>query len=176
MKVIKPQKLGVLTRCFEHERRFLFGVSVLVFVPLQPELVLLPETALWTFAAERMGPDAALEAGVPKARGEFLVHGSCFAPGGVPHPRVPVSARVGELERALVVTGDRYFRPAGGISEPQPFTRMPLDWTRAYGGPRFKRNPLGRGHGESEYMGQRVQLLPNVEDPAALMLAPRDRV
>lgn len=87
MKVIKPNKLSVLTRCFEHERQFGFGVSVLGFVPLDPEPTLLSEVSLWTFAAERMGAEAVLEAGMPKARGEFLVHGSCFAPGQVPHPR-----------------------------------------------------------------------------------------
>ncbi len=176
MKVIKPNKLSVLTRCFERERQTVMGVSVLVFVPLSPSLSLFSEASLWTFAAERMGPQAALEAGVPKSRGEFLVHGSCFAPGGVPHPRVPVSARVGECERALMVTGDRYWKPGGSPSEPQPFETMPLDWSRTYGGPRYPRNPEGRGHGESEYMGQQVQLLPNIEDPDALVLARRDRV
>lgn len=177
MKVIKPNKLGVLTRCVEHERRFVFGVSVLVFVPLGPveALTLGTEQALWMFAAERMGPLAALEAGVPKSRGEFLVHGECFAPGGVPHPRVPVRARVGECERTLMVTGDRYWKPGGSPSDPRPFVRMPLAWERAYGGPKYGRNPLGRGHGKSAYMGQTVQLLPNIEDPRAPVLAPGDR-
>jgi len=179
VKVVKPQKLGVLTRSFEHEQRFRLGISVLAFVPLSdepsPEPVLLSEAALWTFAAERLGAQGMLEAGVPKSRGEFLVHGSCYAPGGVPHPMVPVRVQVGRLDKALMVHGDRYWTPGRSPSEPQPFTVLPLDWTRAYGGPRYKRNPLGRGHGESEYMGQRVQMLPNVELSHALVSLPHDK-
>lgn len=180
MKVVKPNKLSVLTRSFEHERRFHLGVSVLLFVPLSPDDAaeppgLIGEAALWTFAAERLGPQGVLEAGVPKARGEFLVHGSCFAPGGVPHPMVPVRVQVGRIDKALMVHGDRYWKPGRTPSEPQRFTEMVLDWTRAYGGPRYKRNPLGRGHGESDYMGQRVQLLPNVELSHALVSTPHDK-
>lgn len=177
MKVVKPSKLGVLTRCFEHERRFHLGVSVLAFVPLTHDgrAPLLSEVALWKFVAERMGAQGVLEPGVPKSRGEYLVHGSCFAPGGRPQPMVPVRAQVGALDKALVVHGDRFWKPGRVASDAQRFTELPLDWSRAYGGPRWKRNPLGRGHGESEYMGQRVQLLPNLELPHARITSPHDK-
>jgi uncharacterized protein YjbI with pentapeptide repeats len=177
VKVVKPSKLAVLTRCFEHERRFHLGVSVLAFLPLGRDgpSPLSSEVAMWKFVAERMGPQAVLEAGVPKSRGEFLVHGSCFAPGGLPRPMVPVRVQVGALDKALVVHGDRYWKPGRVASEPQRFAELPLDWGRAYGGPRWKRNPLGRGHGESDYMGQRVQMLPNIELPHAQVTSPHDK-
>lgn len=176
MKVVKPSKLGVLTRAFEHERRFHLGVSVLVFVPLgdATAATLGSEVAMWKFVAERMGAQAMLEAGVPKSRGEFLVHGSCYAPGGLPRTMVPVRAKVGPVEKSLAVHGDRFWK-GRTPSDPQRFSALPLDWSRAYGGPRWKRNPLGRGHGESEYMGQRVQLLPNVELPHAQVSSPNDK-
>jgi uncharacterized protein YjbI with pentapeptide repeats len=177
VKVIKPTKLGVLARSFEHERRFHLGVSVFAFVPLVTEgrAPLLSEVAMWKLVAERMGQQAMLDAGVPKSRGEYLVHGTCYSPGGIPRAMVPVRARVGTLEKALAVHGDRFWKPGRAISEEQRFTTMPLDWTRAFGGPRFKRNPLGRGHGESDYMGQRVQLLPNIESPQAPVASPGDK-
>lgn len=177
MKVVKPTKLGVLTRCFEHERRFHLGVSVLAFVPLLSEgrAPLLSEVALWKLVAERLGPQAMLEAGVPKSRGEFLVQGACYSPGGVPRSMVPVRAKVGAIEKALAVHGDRFWKPGREISDAQRFAALPLDWSRAFGGPRYKRNPLGRGHGESEYMGQRVQLLPNLELPHAPVISPGDK-
>lgn len=177
MKVVKPNALSVITRCFEHQRRQHFAVSVLAFVPLTDEGdgPLLPEVSLWTTVAEQLGPSGVLEPGMPKARGEMLVHGAAFAPGGVPRRSVPVVARVGPIDKALLVHGDRYFTPSREPSEAQPFARMPIEWSRAYGGPRFPANPLGRGHGESDYMGQRVQLLPNLERPDALVVSPRDR-
>jgi len=177
VKVVKPAKLGVLTRSFEHERRFHLGVSVFAFVPLVTDgrAPLLAEIAMWKLAAKRMGQQAMLEAGVPKSRGEYLVHGSCYSSGGTPRAMVPVRVRVGTLEKALAVHGDRFWKPGREISEAQRFTELPLDWSRAFGGPRFKRNPLGRGHGESEYMGQRVQLLPNIELPQAPVVSPGDK-
>ncbi|MEX1366550.1 MAG: DUF2169 domain-containing protein [Nannocystaceae bacterium] len=177
MKVIKPNSLSVITRCFEHRRRHHFAVSVLAFVPLTEDGAgpLLSEVSLWKTVAERLGPAGVLEPGIPKLRGEMLVQGSAYAPGGVPRPSLPVVARVGELQKAIMVHGDRYWTVRREPSEAQPFVQMPLDWSRAYGGPRYPRNPLGRGHGESEYMGQRVQMLPNLERPDEQVAAPRDR-
>lgn len=174
MKVFKPSKLSVLTRCFEHEQRFFMGVSVLAFIPLAAAPGLLPEAAMWTFAGQRLGKDGALDAGMPKTRGEYLIHGSAYAPGGVAVTSCPVGARVGPLSKRLSVIGDRYWT-SGRASQPQPFTAMPLTWQHAYGGPDFLRNPIGKGYGESEYHGQRVQLLPNVEHAEALVGSPRDR-
>jgi uncharacterized protein YjbI with pentapeptide repeats len=177
VKVVKPSKLGVLTRCFEHERRFHLGVSVLAFVPLVEDgrAPLLPEVAMWKLVAERMGAQGVLEPGVPKSRGEYLVHGSCYAPDGRPQSMVPVRVTVGALEKVVAVHGDRFWKPGREASDPVRFSTMPLDWSRAFGGPRYQRNPLGRGYGESEYMGQRVQLLPNLELPRARITSPHDK-
>jgi uncharacterized protein YjbI with pentapeptide repeats len=48
-------------------------------------------------------------------------------------------------------------------------TTMPIDWTHAFGGPRFDRNPYGTGDG-----GNGVAL-PNVEPYGALLRTPADR-
>ncbi|MFO7561803.1 MAG: DUF2169 domain-containing protein [Enhygromyxa sp.] len=171
MKVLKPSKLSVLTRCFEHQRRFYMGVSVLAFIPLEGEARLLPEAAMWVFAGERLGAEGALDVGIPKARGEYIVHGSAYAPGGVAVPELAVGVRVGPLQKQLRVSGDRFWIDRRRASDPQPFTEMPLAWDRAYGGPDFPRNPLGRGRAEVELFGQQVVPLPNVEDPRALVEA-----
>ncbi len=167
MKVLKPTRLSVLTRCFEHQRQFHLGVSVLAFVPLSADGrgPLLPDAAMWTFAGERMGKECVLDVGIPKSVGEYLIHGSAYAPGGQPQPSLPVRARVGGLQKSLNIVGDRYWLSGRRASEPRPFSEMPLDWSRAYGGPEYALNPLGRGHGETEIEGQRLQLLPNLELP-----------
>ena len=170
MKVLKPSKLSVLNRCFEHRRRYYMGVSVLAFIPLEDAPVLLPEAAMWVFAGERLGAEA-LDVGIPKARGEYLIHGSAYAPGGAAVPELAVGARVGPLQKQLRVSGDRFWRGRNQASEPQPFTQMPLSWEQAYGGADYPRNPLGRGRAEVELFGQTVVPLPNVEDPRALVTA-----
>lgn len=183
MKVIKTSKLSVITRCFEHQRELLMGVSVLAFIPLVPgsdEPPLLSELALWSFVPERLGPDAVLDAGIPKAYAEFLIHGSAFAPGRQAVTSVPVHARVGERAKSLIVYGDRGWLSEDEASEPKPFRTMPLSWERAYGGPSFARNPLGKGHdpipvpGGAE--GETVKLLPNLERPEQLLERAEDVV
>ncbi|KIG12361.1 hypothetical protein DB30_01552 [Enhygromyxa salina] len=174
MKVIKPSKLGVLTRGFEHQRKFHMGVSVLAFVPLGSAPSLLPEAAMWPFTGQRLGAEGALDAGIPKARGEFLINGSAYTPGAVPAPTCNVRAQVGPVAKTLRASGERVWLSGRQSSEPSAFTAMRLSWANAYGGPDYAKNPLGKGNGLSVLHGQEVQLLPNIEDPRALVQSARD--
>lgn len=139
----------------------MLGVSVIAFVDMDAQPTLLMESALWSFLADALGNDQALEHGIPKLGAEYLVFGDAHAPGGAPVDALGVGVRFGPLEKRLVVRGDRRWdgRTAGA---PQPFQRMPLDWTRAYGGPTFASNPMGRGHAGK---GDLAEMLPNVEYP-----------
>lgn len=174
MKVLKPQKLGLISRCFEHGRRFYMGVSALAMYPLGRTDTLNHEVAMWKIAAERLGAEGALDYGIPKSRGEFLVNGIAFAPGGVPHPAVPVRATVGGVQKDLAVYGDRYW-VGSSATEPRPFTHMPIDWAHAFGGENHAENPFGKGINEVEIEGVPIVPLPNVESKHQLITSPRDR-
>ncbi|MEZ4392910.1 MAG: DUF2169 domain-containing protein [Polyangiales bacterium] len=64
---------------------------------------------------------------------EVIFLGSAYAPRGSSVREMTVSLRVGEVERTLWVTGDR--RVDGDrITPPEPFTRMDLGWSNAFGG------------------------------------------
>ncbi len=115
---------------------------------------------------------------------DFAVYGQAVSPRAV--HRIDVLIRVGSFCRTLRVTGDRAWLPAFvGVraSEPVPFTTMPLDYTRAFGGEATydqdlvgpePNNALGRGFVvlASEVPGVR---LPNVEESDALMTAWQQR-
>lgn len=168
MKTIKPGALSLLTRTIEHRGRCIFVVSPLLFVSLTGEVRLKSEVALWKFAAAQLGKDAAIDAGQPKAVPEFLVHAQAFAPGGKPCPACAVRARVAGREKTLFAFGDRYWE-GRTASEPVPFTRMPIDWSRAYGGPGFALNPAGRG---ADPGAEAPIPLPNIEYPDARLTRP----
>lgn len=174
MKVIKPGKLGMLTRCFEVERQTHLGISALLFVPLR-SACLLSEVSLWTFVGRRLGRDAILDAAIPKSRAEFVVSGVAYCPGGVPATSCPVRARFGGREKILQVFGDRRWE-GSRATEPEPFLAMPIDWEHAYGGVRYAKNPRGKGHRPVEIAGERVHPLPNVERPDRRVDAPSRRV
>lgn len=171
MKTVKPMQLSVLHRCFEHQGRKLFGVSVLAFLTLEEEPALLLETKLWPFLTEALGKDAAIEAGIPKAVSEYLVFGAAHAPDRRTTSGIAVRARFGDSEKTLHVFGDRYW--AGGLpTSPIPFSSMPLEWSRAYGGADFPDNPLGKGHAPVEVNGRKLHPLPNIEYQRREVLSP----
>lgn len=93
---------------------------------------------------------------------DVVVVGEAHAPGGRAATQVPVGVKVGDLEKIAWAIGDRVYERVLGVgpvsvSDPAPFTRMPLVWERAFGGvdprtvdqerPQFdQRNPVGCGY------------------------------
>lgn len=173
-RIIKPQKLGILTRCFEFNRRAYFAVSALLYIPLGNRDGLYSEAGMWKFAASELGKDAVLDAGIPKAKPEFLVAGSAYVPGGGAKPGCSVRVRLGGLEKTLHVYGERFWR-GSFPSDPVPFTSMPVDWSRAYGGKGFEPNPLGKGFAPVVVNDVAVHWLPNILYPSERIVSPEKR-
>jgi uncharacterized protein YjbI with pentapeptide repeats len=123
-----------------------------------------------------------------KLNGEWLVKAHCHAPGGKPVTSCNVCVAVNGRAKTLRVTGPRAWvdRVVGGAaSEPVAFSRLPIDWEHAYGGPDFPSNPVGRGHALERPLDShegifdlpealrsafgRTHELPTVEDPSHLI-------
>ncbi|PRP91528.1 Secreted effector protein pipB2 [Enhygromyxa salina] len=173
MKIIKPNRVSALTRCFEHVGVGYLGISALCFLPFSDgDVDLLSEISLWKFVAERL-EGVSLDDAVPKARGEYLVNGSLFPPPGA--TSVVAEAAVGGLVKSIRATGERAWLNSRRKTEPRPLEVMPLDWSRTYGGPDFPHNPLGMGRKEVEFDGVRAVPLPQLE-PVDQRLARRDEV
>src|SRR3546814_14519246 len=78
MKIVKPLRLGVMSRPYTMQRRSKLGLSVLALASLSEPALLQPEADLWTLAGEALGDDGVLDLGVPKPCAEFLVSGSAY--------------------------------------------------------------------------------------------------
>ncbi len=141
--------------------------------PLDAPRALLDEMAFWSTVADALGASGVVDEGFAKTRGELLVAGSFFAPGGIPLPASYVRAKVGAADKRLAVVGDRLWKDHAA-TEPEPMASMPIDWVHAFGGPRFDRNPYGKGT-EPLVSGGRVIPLPNVDHYGAMLRAPDDR-
>lgn len=115
--------------------------------------------------------------GIIKPRGEVLLVGTWRAPGGKPVTQAMIRMRVGSVKKQLALIGDRYWKGGmmGGVTEPVPFTEMPLCWERAFGGPKVDANPVGSGIEPVEVHGQKLVRLPNIEDPGRLIRSARDK-
>lgn len=175
MKVVKPMKLGALTRVFELKRQAYFVATVFVFFPLDDADSLLPEINLWKLMPKELGQDGILDEGMRKPRGEVLVDGSGYAPGGKPREAFSVRVKLGTVDKSIFVVGDRVWKQ-GAPTEPTPIKQMRIEWARAFGGASFPHNPLGIGAApEKDEEGREVHRLPNLEVPDKLLESPKDK-
>ncbi len=174
MKTIKPQKLGVLHRTFEARRRSYLAVTVFGCFPFDAPRALVTEVDMWKTLGAELGEGAVLDEGWSKVRGEVLVTGSCFPPGGIARAASYVRLALGPVDKRLAVLGDRSWR--GGVpTEPVPFTEMPVDWAHAFGGEGFEPNPAGKGFAPVGGAAGDAIPLPNVEPSDRLVRSPGDR-
>ena len=173
MKLVKPMALSFTCRpLLLFGRQRLSVTSMVGFSLVEGERRLIPEIELWPAIANATG--ALVDEGLPKARGEALLFGSCHTPGARPLAASFVRLQLGTIDKKLSVIGDRYWQESAWKSpttEPVPFTEMPLTWDRAFGGPDYAKNPLGRGIIED---GGKVPL-PNIELGRGLISARSER-
>jgi hypothetical protein len=117
-----------------------------------------------------------------KTATDVILHGQAYSPDGKPTTPVDVTMRVGEVSKTLRVVGDRRWkRSVMGLTltEPEPFTTMPLCYERSYGGTdrksdvprrhgREHRNPVGVGFAvdPDHLLGQSA---PNIEHPGEMI-------
>jgi hypothetical protein len=86
--------------------------------------------------------------------------------------------KVGPIDKRVVVFGDRLWT-RGGASDPRPFSTVPLNYARAFGGPDlagdqdrptnwYEPNPAGVWY-SSRASALKGQPMPNLEDPSDLI-------
>lgn len=142
MKIIKPQRISLITRPYRWQQQHHLGVTLMAMIDMGSLPHLLSEQALWEqVATELQAPDGVLDLGLPKQHPEFLASGYAFAPTGSP-AQCQVRIQVGDIAKTLLVSGARDWQ--GDVpGEPQPFQHIPLDWQHAFGGADVAENPVG---------------------------------
>ena len=136
-----------------------------------------------------------------KYQTDVVVKGEAFAPGGRPTQTMQVSVTVGGATKRIQVLGRRTVqwdsRGKPRLGTPEPFTRMPITYDRAYGGADqrvsvrsgaltvgdlerlradhpglYPRNPFGKGYLVLPDPTPGIEL-PNLEDPEDLLTPER---
>ncbi len=91
--------------------------------------------------------------GPAKSGTDVILIGNAHSPTGAPVTELPVAFRIGSLARTAMVYGDRVWRQGfvgNSPGRPEPFVRMPLTYSRAFGGDdptdaKATGNLIGRG-------------------------------
>jgi hypothetical protein len=108
-----------------------------------------------------------------KASAEVVLVGPAFAPQAAPARSVRVRLVVGPIDKSIEVFCDRWFDPQGALSEGPRFTRVPLVYERAAGGPDTW-NPVGVRRNARDRHGRTA--LPNLQPPGKVVARPDDVV
>lgn len=144
MRLVKPLRLGVLARPWSWRGQHALGVSVQAWCSMDAPHLLSTDARMWQGVSSLILDDEVVDLALPKPCAEFLVSGHACAPHGQEVSQLVVQARVGPIEKRLAVFGRRQWRQ-GRPGEAAPFTRVPLDGSRSWGGPQYPDNPAGMG-------------------------------
>lgn len=178
MKIVKPFRIGLLSKPLLHGGTVYLSVGLLHYFPFADPRRIQTEQEMWTDLGPALG-NVPLDPVHPKLRGEVLVWGSYFAPDGEPMLQHGVRLAIGPVDKVVRVTGPRQWVRGdhGGllVSDPEPVTSLPLVWPLAFGGPGFADNPTGRGHWPADQEPVSVSL-PCLEYPDDPLARPHDIV
>lgn len=106
-----------------------------------------------------------------KPRADVVLVGAAYAPQQAPVRSIIARLLVGDVDKSIEVSLDRWFQPDGSLAEGPRFTRMPLLYERAGSG-REPTNPVGLRAAMADSMG-RVRV-PNITWPGATFRAASD--
>ncbi len=144
MQIIKPMRLGIINKTYGFEGNN-FTVAALSFFKLGGDNELLTDNTQWPRLATALPAGTMLDMGFAKTNGEILAVGNAYTSGKQPKTTVAIS--LAAVKKQLQVIGDRTWD--GGFfssaSDAEPFTSMPLDYARTYGGVGYPENPQGKG-------------------------------
>jgi uncharacterized protein YjbI with pentapeptide repeats len=159
MNIFKPFQLMQKQSVIEQNNQFYFVVSATLSFRLSDGSALLEMGAMGE-SIKAMGKNPVPDFGMPKPKAEYLVSGSYYALGGEAVRGDEVKVEFGTQSKTLYVFGDRSWQ-MGIPSKPELITQMPLDYSRAFGGSDYPKNPVGIGHQQEQ--------LPNIENPHQLL-------
>ncbi len=179
MKVVKPLRLSLIHRVFDHQKKHIMVMTVAYSFPFEKARAPVTEVEMWKMASTELGRFGVLDFWMWKPKAELLVTGNCYT-GEREKGSEFVRVQLGPAEKRLVdkklyVFGDRKWTLLGP-SEPTMFSRMPVDYAHAFGGEKFPQNPLGKGMGPiKDESGAEMHPLPNIEDPKSIVKSTGDR-
>ncbi|MFO0550449.1 MAG: DUF2169 domain-containing protein [Polyangiaceae bacterium] len=182
MRLIKPLRLSFIHRVFGHRKKQFMVVTVAYCFPIDAPKAPVMEPETWKMIGQELGRFGVLDHWMFKPKAEVLVTGACFTgerEKGSEFVRLAVTSNAGgaqrKIDKKLYVFGDRRWTLIGP-SEPEMFSRMPIDYPHAFGGEKSKENPIGKGLAAiRDESGAEIHPLPNIEDPKSTIKSKADR-
>ncbi len=176
MKITKTRDLAFSFKPYGAAGKRYVSLAAMAFIDLTAPDAPLTEQDMWKAVPGVLGDPPILDEGMPKIQGEVLAAGAAYAPRGETRKALAARILIGNVEKTINAFGERFWLPDGSISEPRPFSSMPIRFDNAFGGPDFPQNPKGKGMAPVRLPdGRQATPLPNLERPGRMIGAPDDR-
>lgn len=171
MKVIKPQKVGLLHKAYTFKFRHYFVSAPVIFFELgtQPgeddphnPYGIYTENLQWPLVQEQLGTQI-LDMVMPKPTAEFLLAGSAWNPDRESAKPISVGIKFGDKQKRLKIHGDRHWHKGllgYKLSKPALWESVFINEQNAYGGEGFQDNPFGTGFTAQD----KITPAPNIEE------------
>lgn len=171
MRVIKPQKVGLLHKAYSFKFRHYFVSAPVIFFELgtQPgeadphnPYKICTENLQWPLVQEQLGTQI-LDMVMPKPTAEFMLAGSAWNTD--PESAKPIAAGIkfANKEKRLKIHGERYWHKGllgYKLSKSAPWESVCINEQNAYGGEGYQDNPLGTGY----VCQDKITAAPGIED------------
>lgn len=146
MRLVKPFTLEVVTAFTDERAASDLVVSTMLGLDLDSVISPMKDQDIWALLHAHVPPHRPIDLWLPKSHGEYAIFGHMQS--SIPINTGYLRVRCGDLTKDVTVFGDRVWEP--GLfgwkpSEPEPFQRMPLTWSRTFGGEACRHYPLGVG-------------------------------
>lgn len=179
MRVIKPQKIGLLHKAYTFKFRHYFVSAPVVFFemgtqPSEPDphnpYGVFTENLQWPLVQEQLGTQI-LDMVMPKPVAEVMLAGSAWNP--EPQSNRPAETRLqfGKIDKRLKIHGNRNWQKGllgYKLTEPAIWESVAINDQTAFGGEGFNDNPFGTGYKTDD----KVVSAPNIEDIKATIKRP----
>ena len=168
-QLIAPPEITIQTLPYGWKGQQRLAVSLMLATPIDSHLPYSTQDA-WNGIMDVIPKAECFDLGYLKPRGEVLVYGSYYAPDGYAITADRVRLKAGNVDKQLVVTGERLWRNLLTPTTPEPFSKLPLTYEHGYGGEEDDRNPIGRG-----YNLKPDEPMPQLEYPEQLLTQKRQK-
>lgn len=171
MKVIKPQKIGLLHKAYTFKFKHYFVSAPVVFFemgtqPGEPDphnpYGVLTENLQWPLVQEQLGTQI-MDMVMPKPTAEFMLAGSAWNPTVNSNQPATAAIQFGKVEKRLRIQGNRHwYKGLLGykLSPPENWESVFINDQAAFGGEGFDDNPFGTGY----KIDDKTVVAPNIED------------
>lgn len=171
MKVIKPQKIGLLHKPYTFKFKHYFVSAPVVFFemgtqPTEPDphnpYGVYTENLQWPLVQEQLGTQI-LDMVMPKPTAEFMLAGSAWNPEVDSNKPALASIKFGNVEKRLKINGNRNWHKGlmgYKLTKAEPWESVFINDQAAFGGEGYNDNPVGTGF----KIEDKVVAAPNIED------------